>query len=68
MKRCGEDWKKAPRWMKELHAWQSGRAKIVITMPERVSPELSLLREPKVLACGFEALRAMGAPRVASES
>jgi hypothetical protein len=37
---------KLPRWQRELHAWKSDSHRVVrITMPERVSRELSLLRE-----------------------
>lgn len=58
MRRNGDDWKNAPLWMKELHAWQAGRrGKLVLTMPAKVSRELSFLRP--VLPCGIEALRGL---------
>ena len=49
--------KKWPLWRRELHAWRSGRHHAVVTMPERVDPALSLLRE-HLVPCGLEALRA----------
>jgi hypothetical protein len=49
---------RAPKWVKELHAYKSGlRAETIrakITLAERVSPEFSLLR-PK-LSFGLETL------------
>ena len=49
---------RAPRWVKELHAYKSGlRAETIrakITLAARVSPELSLLR-PR-LSFGLETL------------
>ena len=54
MRRSGDEWKRAPLWMKELHAWQAGRHHVALTMPQRVSQELSLLHEP--VAYGIEGL------------
>jgi len=61
MQRCGDDWKKAPRWMKELHAWQSGRHAVTLTLPTCVSREFSLLHKPQPL--GFEGLLSFYTPR-----
>lgn len=59
MRRNGEEWKKAPRWMKELHAWQAGkRGRIELTVPRAVSPEFSRLRP--ALTYGIEGLRMLG--------
>jgi hypothetical protein len=50
------EYEKWPLWLRELHAWRSdSRRVVVITVPRRVSRELSLLREHMV-PCGFSGL------------
>jgi|HubBroStandDraft_1064217.scaffolds.fasta_scaffold45431_4 hypothetical protein len=49
------EYEKWPRWLKELHAWRSGRRGARVTLAERVEPTLSLAR---IVPRGFEALRA----------
>ena len=48
------EWANMPRWRKELHAWISGRHEARVTLPDKVSPELSLLR--KRISYGLEGL------------
>lgn len=45
MKRYGKDFASMPLWMRELHAWRSGRPKVSCTLPSRVLRDLSLLPE-----------------------
>ena len=49
-----ENW---PLWQRELHAWRSNPHRDPhITMPTKVAPEFSLLRE-HLIPRGFDALR-----------